>query len=92
MMPGTQFLTPTVHCPGCGELIDADAIAAEHEVTTDDTRAELYDILDEFRRVFWKNMSLTTATTWARALEPYNGAYLVVASSDVPHGEKAAMV
>ena len=22
MMPGTQFLTPTVHCPGCGELID----------------------------------------------------------------------
>ena len=22
MMPGTQFLTPTVHCPGYGELID----------------------------------------------------------------------
>ena len=31
MMPGTQFLTPTVHCPGCGELIDFHPEETNHD-------------------------------------------------------------
>lgn len=49
---------------------------------------QLYDILDEWGRVFWKNMPLEIAEANARRLEPYFGAWTVEETSGADHGEK----
>lgn len=48
-----------------------------------------YDVLDEYRRVFWKDMAWGVALESARKLEPYFGAWTVVRSTGLPHGMKA---
>ena len=50
----------------------------------------MYDVVDEFGRVFWKGMTIDVAVESARDLEPYYGAYRVVPYSGCRHGEKVA--
>lgn len=50
----------------------------------------MYDILNEFGRVFWKGMTLDVATKSAREQEPFFGAYQVVPYTGASHGEKVS--
>ncbi|WGH21414.1 hypothetical protein SEA_EMOTION_65 [Arthrobacter phage Emotion] len=51
--------------------------------------ATVFDILDEYRRVFWKDMTLEVALREARAREPYLGAWLVVPATGLDYNAKA---
>lgn len=50
----------------------------------------MFDMLDEFNRVFWKNMTFDVAVAEARTREPFLGAFQVVPASAAAHGEKVA--
>lgn len=51
----------------------------------------MFDIVTDFRRVFWKNMDFESAVKAARELEPYYGAYHVVPTTDATYGERVSV-